>query len=507
MAAERTAPVERERDFGRDADGLVRRWIAEIANAEGEPGYAAWRKRAAAIVERYRDERSDGNVRGVRFNILWSNIQTLLPALYARPPKPEVDRRYKDSDPAARVAAQVIERAVAYAIEACDLDAVLRRVTLDHLLTGLGQARIYYRPTFGDEVTPEDGEPYRPKTFEEVSAGYVFYQDFLWQPARQWSDVGWVAFREYLTRRQLVERFGGELGNAIPMDAGPKGKDESKPLSNVFKRAVVWEVWNREDGQVLWIAPAYRHGPLDVKDDPLGLRGFFPCPEPLLANVSTDTLVPVPDYYQYQDLALELDTLSERISILVRSLRLVGVYDGQLGPKLSELLNLRSDNELIPVDQWAMFAERGGLRGVMQFLPVEEVGRVLSGLYQAREAVKQALYEVTGIADVIRGATAASETATAQQIKGRFATLRLSARQGEVTRFARDIVRLMGEVVAEHFSWSTLSLMTGIGIPTEAEVRARMMQAMAPMGAMLPPPVPQGMPAPPAAGPMGGLPA
>jgi hypothetical protein len=52
---------------------------------------------------------------------------------------------------------------------------------------------------------------------------------------------------------------------------------------------------------------------IDARDDPLGLEGFFPCPKPLYATTTSDTLVPVPDFVLYQDQAMELDILSDRI--------------------------------------------------------------------------------------------------------------------------------------------------------------------------------------------------
>ena len=50
---------------------------------------------------------------------------------------------------------------------------------------------------------------------------------------------------------------------------------------------------------------------IDERDDPLGVEGFFPCPKPLYATTTSDTLVPVPDFVLYQDQAMELDILSD----------------------------------------------------------------------------------------------------------------------------------------------------------------------------------------------------
>jgi hypothetical protein len=71
--------------------------------------------------------------------------------------------------------------------------------------------------------------------------------------------------------------------------------------------------------------------------------------------------------------------------------------------------------------------------------------------------VKQTIYEVTGISDIVRGASKANETATAQQIKGQWAGLRISTRQKRFADFARDLIRLKAEVIAERFDPQTLS--------------------------------------------------
>jgi len=52
---------------------------------------------------------------------------------------------------------------------------------------------------------------------------------------------------------------------------------------------------------VIWIAKNFPKE-LDRKDDPLGLTEFFPCPMPLFATVTTGSLIPVPDYCEYQEL-------------------------------------------------------------------------------------------------------------------------------------------------------------------------------------------------------------
>mgnify|MGYP003331216572 CR=1 FL=1 len=82
---------------------------------------------------------------------------------------------------------------------------------------------------------------------------------------------------------------------------------------------------------------------VDEKDDPLGLEGFFPCPKPLYATTTSDSLVPVPDFVLYQDQAVELDILSDRIDGLVKALRVSGVYDASQ-PALQRLMTEGDNN-------------------------------------------------------------------------------------------------------------------------------------------------------------------
>src|ERR1700675_656423 len=76
-----------------------------------------WLKRGRKIMKRYKDVRTPREDAVTRLNILWSNVQTRVPALYARDPKPEVERRFKDKDPVGRQVAGVLERCLDYTIQ------------------------------------------------------------------------------------------------------------------------------------------------------------------------------------------------------------------------------------------------------------------------------------------------------------------------------------------------------------------------------------------------------
>jgi len=277
-----------------------------------------------------------------------------------------------------------------------------------------------------------------------------------------------------MDRKALHDRFDDVLGaaevdkiplNRISKDADSKTLDDE--VLDMFKRAEVWEIWDRIGGEVIWIAKDYSTKPLDQDEPPINFAKFFPCNEPLTMVQTNGAMEPIPEYYMYQDQARELNTLTARINLLAKALKLAGVYDkNNVG--LQKVLTTDNENKLIAVESWSAFADKGGIKGAISWLPIAEVQAVLTGLYQHREAVKQDMYELTGIADIIRGASQAAETATAQEIKGRFAGMRLQDKQNKVARAARDLIRLKAEIICEQFDKETIELMSGMMLSDEA---------------------------------------
>lgn len=473
--------IDTRADFGTGDAALWSFWMGEDRIAGKEE--SRWHKRARNIIKRYRDERPETGQSVHRFNILWSNVQTLIPTLYARTPKPDVQRRWLDQDDVGRLASVLLERAISYSLEHNDFDDVMQAVVQDRLLPGRGVARVMYVPHFGDPIPAADefeetdaapvdvdnrgdtGEPLREVVYEEVVLSYVFWEDYREGPARTNREVPWKRYRAYMTRDQLIERFGTK-GRRVNLDFTPKGGDQQNPDKSttppdIFKKAIVHEIWDRMKGEVVWLAPGTPDLILDRVDDPLRLPGFFPSPDPLLATTTNDKRIPVPDYIEYQDQARELDTLTARIDTLTRALKVSGVYPGAQKATLQQLVDEGTENKLIPVEDWAAWMDKGGLSNFIQWMPIKEVAETLIQLYAARDKTKDLLYEITGIGDIMRGATNPNETMGAQQLKANFSTRRIQPQQRDVARFARDMIRLSAGVIAEHFDPKTLSMITG----------------------------------------------
>ena len=439
-----------------------------------ESKFSTWHKRADNIVRRYEDERPANSTKS-KLNILWSNVQTLQPALYNGAPNPNVDRRNQDDDDMGRIVSEVLERSAKYFIKQEAFDDVMRQCVLDRLLGGRGVAWARYKPVIGESVmiTNNQGEEEEQQGelySEDVIVDYVDSRDFGHNVARIWTEVHLVWRCAYLSRRELIKRFP-KHGEQIPLDVKNVGDDTK---ADEGKKSRIYEMWDSEKKQVYWIHKEYQHI-LDEKPDPLHLKGFFPCPKPIYATLSNKSLIPTPDYVQYQDHANELDNLTGRINALTKVLKVAGVYDST-AEGVQKLLSDGVVNTLIPISSWAAFSQQGGLKGVIDFLPIEQASKVLLGLYGARDREKQIIFEITGISDIIRGATDPNETLGAQELKGKYAGLRLGAMQRDVARFARDLVEITVEIVAEHFDLETIKQITGVKLLTNAEKQQIQMQ-------------------------------
>ena len=461
----------------------VQKYLNIVSQYENE--FKKWEARANKIVKRYRDDNRNQNTNETaKFNILWSNVQTLIPAVYARLPKAAVSRRFGDNDPVGRVASQLIERSLDFEIEHySDFRSAMRNAVEDRFLGGRGVAWVRYEPhviaqgmpengyQVTEDVDPETGEgankvinydgsagieaePQEEIEYECAPTDYVHWKDFGHSVARTWEEVTQVWRWVYMTRDALIERFGEEVGSKIPLDAGPETNKQYGQNNRDFTRAKICELWDIETEKVYWFSKTSGRI-IDEREDPLELEGFFPCAKPLYATMTSDTLVPIPDFVLYQDQAQELDILTDRIDGLVKALRIRGVYDASQ-PALQRLLTEGDNNTLIPVDKWMGFSEKGGLKGSIDILPIDQIAGALIQCYRARDEIKAQIYEITGISDIVRGQTAASETATAQQIKGQYAGLRLRSMQEDVALFASELIRLKAQIICSKFQPQTI---------------------------------------------------
>lgn len=480
-----TATLESPADAGEPPKGIVTRWMKEIDLADRVE--KPWRKKATAVLKRFRDEAqlekgaAKGRKLGTRFNILRPNTRVMKAAIYQETPKPDVRQRHKDRDPLAKAVSEVTERALVFCTDKYDIDTALSLAISDQLLPGRGVVRVRYEP----EIVNVNGA--EQIAWEKICWDHVQWDDFRRGPGRSWKESTWRAYRHRLTREEAMKKMpnAAKLLKTIDLDCQLEMSEEDEravkdnpALADVFKRLTVWEVWDKLKREVLFIAPSHKDKPLDVQPDPLGLEGFFDTPDPLYAVEQSDTLEPLEDFRAYADQAKELDNITARIDHIVSQLKIRGLYDSTL-KVLADLMSAE-DGILLPAPEVSALYNKGGLEDSIWLMPIEKIAQVLQYLYQHREEVKQTIYEITGLSDIMRGSSKASETATAQSIKAQNGAISIQDRRKAVKRYARDLVRIGAEIVCEHFQPQTLKGMSGSDYPTAQEkqqLQAQLQQA------------------------------
>lgn len=481
---------------GKISHKLASFWLAQVKNYEADR--SEWVSRGEMVLRRFRDDRNRAENDARRMNVLWANTKIMMPALYSKKPIAVIDRKFLDKDPVGRLSCQIAERATRNELDSNGLHLAVKAAVLDHLLPGQGQVWVRYegqtqesvsipagmQTSMEDDLAKIEGHETEQENEKEekiestgeqlitesAPVDYINWKDFGMLPskARTWSEVQAVFKRVLISKSEARQRFGKDIADDMVASTTPVsetanriGKLGTSAFEDLNDRSiVVYEIWNKSDLKVYWVSTGYMYL-CDIVDDPLELENFFPCPMPLWSTTTNDSLIPVPDYCEWQDQAIQIDELTMRIALLTKACKVAGTYDAS-NNALKRVLQESADNQLIPVDQWAVHAEKGGVQGSISFLPLKEIQSVLQTLIKVRQVSMQDLDLITGINDIMRGTTDSRETLGGIRLKNNNTGTRLSERQEEVARFARDTVKIVSEIICKHFSDEKLIEISGI---------------------------------------------
>ncbi|SLN74783.1 hypothetical protein ROJ8625_04101 [Roseivivax jejudonensis] len=438
-----------------DAPKASRPWLEAIS--EAEKAFNVWQEKSDNIAKLYAALTDMADFKGDReFKIFWANMEILRPSVYQRAPSPVVMPRHTDTGEVPRKAAELLERVLEYDVEADDLHETLLSARDDMCLAARGVVWVL-----------DDGH-----------AIHVDRHDFVHEPGRKWSEVGWVARRAYLTLEQGTKRFGDEFRRSKREEVGNKREDDYKSSE---KKAEAWEIWSRTEGKVVWVTEGVDEV-LDEQEPLFDVKSFFPCPKPAYATLEPGTLKPVPDFVYYKDQVDEINELTARISDLAESLRLKGFYaagTSEIGEAIEAAMR-QTDNKaiLVPVSN---FAAMGGqsLKDSIVWLPVTEVAQVIQSCIELRKQLIEDVYEITGLSDIMRGVTEAQETLGAQNLKAQYGSVRVREKQSEMVRLALDVLRIKAEIYAEKYQIGELLAMSGMQMPTQQQAQQIVAQAQA----------------------------
>jgi len=490
---------ERRKPDGEALRREGRRWIERIV-AAGKLE-KSWMDDAEKAVSAYTGERnSSGDTTAYDFNILFSNVETIVPAIINSPPQPDIRRRFADDDPAAKDVSELLERAIRIQVDDSRLQVEMESAAQDAFLAGRGIVRLRFKADVDGEVDNDQLHELAEEAIDSVPGsgerslrnigeeGYgddpgsgmgvgnrsenvvrnesicfeaVSWRDYRHGPAKRWADRPWEAFRHSIPMEDIEAFADNAISDAqtLPEDKLEKGETDND--------VIVWEVWCRKSHKVHFIEENTGKQ-LKIVDDPLGWSGFFPTCTPMQPIEVTGRLMPVNSFSIYKKLADELDTTTRRINTITKQMRVKGWYGGS-ATDMANILEA-DDTDFVPIADAELWAQNGGVDNAVAFWPIEKFVVVLKELYTNREQTKQAIYEITGISDIVRGATMASETATAQNIKSQWGSLRIQKMQRMMERAARDLFVMMAEIMPAKFSAQTLQDMTGVQLlPTPQE--------------------------------------
>lgn len=442
-------------------------WLRQIERYEKT--FDPWTQQGEKLLKLYAKQEKTQSSTERQFAMLYANTEVLKPSIYSRPPVPQVSRRFKDKDPIGRLAAELLERGSAYEIERQGIDNIFRSVRDDLVLPGRGTVWVRYEAEIGDGETIEA---------ERVPIDYVNWRDFGHLPARTWDEVPALWRRVFYSRDEAKRAFGKEIANKLEYihKQTEKHTQSTSQEADAESKAVIYEIWCKTDRTQYIVAkeaPDFLRKP---DKPPLDFENFWPCPKPVYSLVTTDNLIPTPDYKHYQDQAEEIDDLTKRIAKLTDALKLVGFYPagaGDTSAAIEKALDPSVENKLIPIESWATFAEHGGKNAIV-WLPIKEVVDCLTACQALRAQLIQDVYQISGISDILRGATDPNETASAQQLKAQWGSVRIKDRQQAMANFCRDVVRLVCEVIAERFEPQRVMAMANMQLPSPPEPKPPM---------------------------------
>jgi hypothetical protein len=438
---------------------------------ESEDAFKEWNDRCDNIDKQYANlGRLADMYRDKEFQMFWANCEVVKPSIYAKPPTPVVVPKFKDRRPVYQAASEFAERCAIVAFDLADIDELMKLVRDDLALADRGVAWCRYE---------SNSEKYG---HEKVCIDFKNRRDFLHSVSRNWREVSWVAAASYLTRSQARRRFRKHSGDEYQQAEYRVDKDTQEiGGADNRERAKFWEVWDKGSRRCVWVA----HGCdkiLDEDDPHLDLRGFFPCPKPAYGTVQRGSLVPVPDVLQYRDQLEEINLLTGRIHALSDALEAKGFYPAggsEIADAVQAAISTHTPGRmLVPISNWAAF---GGSKEVIIWLPIDMISQTINTLVTLRKQVIDDIYQIMGLADIMRGATDPDETLGAQRLKSQYGSTRIKDKQQELVRLARDLVEITMEIMTTKFDPVTLIEMAQTQLPTQQMVQKQidgMLQTM-----------------------------
>lgn len=443
--------------------------------------------------------------RRAKFAVWYSIFKIRQPLLLSRTGIPICKDTTQDGiDNVGATAALLKERLAINLSKSFNFFDVLSTARDDFLATNFGQVRAYYER---DEVTEKVKERITPQKVpgtEEVvfldAAGEVIESDdiaqdddgffietdrlvdvenervclepllykdkFVDPDIRRWNRCERVAFALHFSERQFEAVFGRAALTRLKLAADT---DESKTKKQSI---TVYEYWDRYEKEVKWlpedgeefVTPVGYYLPEEYEEgeQPNGLydlESFFPCPDPLISNQSTDEFWPIPEYYQLLEIIEDIHNIFSRMLAVTKAIRARLLFDNSI-EGLQAALNEATEGDAFGIDNLAasLVSSGGRLDNVVQYIPVEKMVESLGNLYQAFEQRLNLIYKLTGTSDLLQGliTDGTQRTFGERQMLEKYALNQIAEPQRKMQDFVRDCYELLCEMALKNFKDESL---------------------------------------------------
>jgi len=362
--------MDKEEDYEKVAKtGDYSEMLEEVQAREKEL-HEKWGKDSGQFWDLY-----SGRQRDTPFNILFSNTEIIVPAVFSRKPIPKVCRRFDEAR--ADLPAKAMNRMLSFCMDTNlgafpDFMTAVEDSVLDTAIVGQGQARV--RKVNGLAVLD-----------------YVNWKKFIWGFCERWEDCPWIAFAHDLTYQDAVSvlKLNEVAAASLKQKMGDGSYQDNEDNSTKEKRPStirVYELWDRRRKMVCWLCAEAEKSCFTEEQDPLGLQNFYPVPsKPLTFVHSTTDTLPRPLYNLYKTQAEELNEITRRLGKIIKAMKVRGIYAGQI-PEIPRLFE-EDETTVIPAETASqiMAMQGKGLDAYIWMLPIEKLIIVAKELYAARE--------------------------------------------------------------------------------------------------------------------------
>lgn len=448
--------------------------------------------------------------------IYFTSCKIIEPAFYSRTPKLTTSRRFGLKDKEASLGSVIIERLGDYALDTSYFDDVVRAAVKDFIHGDKATTQACYEAEFDEvedridlqpamddtgQVVPDvylmqDGTEWNePEVYQDetgffgkqvkkvpikqrVYLSQTPYDEVLHTPdAKCEAEITEKAYYFKLTKDEAKSRFEDEVYNKINWkrgstsrfdDKGEDRRDDNKDQETLEEYIEGFECWSKPNKRVYWVSKQYVDGILDAKDDPYGLKGFFPSPPFIIGSKPSKSLYPTPVYIHVYPIIKELHNLTDRIFDLIDGIRRRCLVDGA-NEELVAALNSMESGEFMAVKNLTSIVEKGGIQNMIYWVPVQELVQALAEAQQLDEKFKNDFFEAFGVPDVLRGTSDPIETLGAQELKTFAAHDRFKDQKKMVQELAKNSLQMLIDLMLGLFTDEKIMQIVGFKYMSQEE--------------------------------------